>query len=133
MPSQIVWKFNPVSYRILALWGHCPALTLLLLFITLSRASGTADHVRSLDDLFPSIPCYSVLPRHIAYYIDCRHYSFDEPRPFTMSLRITHSRCNFPYYSNSSSFFSFLSHSVIVPSSICLLLFFSPPSFSSSS
>ena len=51
MPSQDVWKFTPVSYRTSALWGRCPALTPLLQLITLSRASGTADHVRSLDDL----------------------------------------------------------------------------------
>ena len=36
-PSQDVWKFTP-------------ALTLLLQLITPSRASGTADRVRSLDD-----------------------------------------------------------------------------------
>ena len=47
MPSQDVWKFTPVS-----LWGRCPALTPLLQLITPSRASGTADHVQSLDDLF---------------------------------------------------------------------------------
>ena len=52
MPSQDVWKFTPVSYRTSALWGRCPALTPLLQLITPSRASGTADHVRSLDDLF---------------------------------------------------------------------------------
>ena len=52
MPSQDVWKFTPVSYRTSALWGRCPALTPLLQVITPGRASGTADHVRSLDDLF---------------------------------------------------------------------------------
>ena len=52
MPSQDVWNFTPVSYRTSALWGRCPALTPLLQLITPSRASGTADHVRSLDDLF---------------------------------------------------------------------------------
>ena len=52
MPSQDVWKFTPVSYRTSALWGRCPALTPLLQLITTSRASGTADHVQSLDDLF---------------------------------------------------------------------------------
>jgi len=31
---------------------RCPALTPLLQLITPSRASGTADHVQSLDDLF---------------------------------------------------------------------------------
>ena len=55
MPSNVapqdVWKFTPVSYRTSALWGRCPALTLLLQLITPSRASGTADHVQSLDDL----------------------------------------------------------------------------------
>ena len=30
--------------------GRCPALSPLLHLITSSRASGTADHVRSLDD-----------------------------------------------------------------------------------
>ena len=49
-PSQDVWKFTPVSYRTSALWGRCPALTPLLQLITPSRASSTADHVRSLDD-----------------------------------------------------------------------------------
>ena len=49
-PSQDVWKFTPVSYRTSALWGRCPALTPLLQLITPSRASGTADHVRSLVD-----------------------------------------------------------------------------------
>ena len=49
--SLDVWKFNPVSYRTSALWGHYPALTPLLQLITPSRASGTADHVQSLDDL----------------------------------------------------------------------------------
>ena len=52
MPSQDVWKFTPVSYRTSALWGRCPALTSIFQLITPSRASGTADHVRSLDDLF---------------------------------------------------------------------------------
>ena len=52
MPPQDVWKFTPVSYRTSALWGRCPALTPLLQLITSSRASGTADHVQSLDDLF---------------------------------------------------------------------------------
>ena len=41
-----------MSYRTSALWGRCPALTLPLQLITPSRASGTADHVQSLDDLF---------------------------------------------------------------------------------
>ena len=52
MPPQDVWEFTPVSYRTSALWGRCPALTLLLQLITTSKASGSADHVRSLDDLF---------------------------------------------------------------------------------
>ena len=52
MPSQDIWKFSPVSYRTSAFWGRYPALTPLLQLITPSRASGTADHVRSLDDLF---------------------------------------------------------------------------------
>ena len=47
---QDVSKFPPVSYRTSALWGRCPALSPLLHLITPSRASGTADHVRSLDD-----------------------------------------------------------------------------------
>ena len=34
-----VRKFTPVSYRTSALWGRCP-----------KRASGTATHLRSLDD-----------------------------------------------------------------------------------
>ena len=44
-------KFTPLSYRTSALWGRCPALTPPLQLITPSRASGTADHVQSLDDL----------------------------------------------------------------------------------
>ena len=51
MPSQDIRKFTPVSYRISALWGRCPALTPPLQLITPSRESGTADHVQSLDDL----------------------------------------------------------------------------------
>ena len=47
-----VRKFTPVSYRTSALWGRFPALTQLPQLITPSRALGTADHVRSLDDLF---------------------------------------------------------------------------------
>ena len=50
IPPQDVRKFTPVSYRTSALWGRCPALTPLLHLITASRATGTADHVRSLDD-----------------------------------------------------------------------------------
>ena len=50
VPPQDVWKFPPVFYRTSALWGRCPALTPLLHWITPSRASGTADQVRSLDD-----------------------------------------------------------------------------------
>ena len=49
MPSNTL-KFTLMSYRTSALWGRCPALTPLFELITLSRASGTADHVRSLDD-----------------------------------------------------------------------------------
>ena len=60
-PSQDVWKFTIVSYRTSALWGRCPALTPLLQLITPSRASGTADHVRSLDDLSFSIPSFFLL------------------------------------------------------------------------
>ena len=52
MPPQDVWKFSPVFYRTSSLWGRCPVLTLLLHWITFSRALGTADHVRSLDDQF---------------------------------------------------------------------------------
>ena len=55
MPSNVapqdVWKFTPVSYRTSALWGRCPALTSPLHLNTSSRATGTIDHVRSLDDL----------------------------------------------------------------------------------
>ena len=54
MPPQDVWKFPPVFYRTSALWGRCPALTPPSYWINPSRASGTADHVRSLDDLFVS-------------------------------------------------------------------------------
>ena len=42
----------PVSYRTLAFWGCCPALTPLLNLITWSRALDTTDQVRSLDNLF---------------------------------------------------------------------------------
>ena len=58
MPSQDVCKFTPVSYRTLALWGCCPTLTTLLQLITPSRASGTTDHVQSLDDLFITAPAH---------------------------------------------------------------------------
>ena len=58
MPSQDIWKFTPVSYRTLALWGRCPALTPLLQLITPSRASGTTDHVQSLDYLFITAPAH---------------------------------------------------------------------------
>ena len=61
MPSQDVRKFTPMSYRTSVLWGHCPALTQLLQLITPSRASGTADHVGSLDDLSFSIPSFFLL------------------------------------------------------------------------
>ena len=57
MPSQDVWKYTPVSYRTSALRGRCPALTPLLQLITPSRTSGTADHVRSLDDLLCMVVC----------------------------------------------------------------------------
>ena len=60
MPSQDVWKFTSVSYRTSALWNRCPALTLLFQLITSSRASGTADHVRSLDDLFKFIKNFAM-------------------------------------------------------------------------
>ena len=60
MPSQDIWNFTPVSYRTSALWGRCPALTPLFQLITPSRASGTADHVRSLDDLFPEKFGYNI-------------------------------------------------------------------------
>ena len=52
MPSQDKKKFTLVSYWISALWGCCLALNSLLQLIIQSRASGTADHVLSLDDLF---------------------------------------------------------------------------------
>ena len=51
MPSQDVWKFTPVSYRTLALWGRRPAITPLLQLITPSRALGTADRAPSLEAL----------------------------------------------------------------------------------
>ena len=41
---------SPVFYRTSVVWSHCPALTSLLHWITPRRESGTADHVRSLDD-----------------------------------------------------------------------------------
>ena len=37
--------------------GHCLAITPLLLMIVPSRASGTADLVQSLDDLFSMFVC----------------------------------------------------------------------------
>ena len=46
-----VRKFPPVSYKTLALWGHCPAVTPLLQLITTSRPLGTADHVQTLGEL----------------------------------------------------------------------------------
>ena len=64
LPSQDIWNFTPVSYRTSALWGRCPALTPLLQLITPSRASGTADHVRSLDDLYV-FNCLTYIKRSI--------------------------------------------------------------------
>ena len=66
MPSQDVRKFTPVSYRTLALWGHCPALAPLMQLITPRRALGTADHVRSLDDQLCSgtLLHLAATPRH---------------------------------------------------------------------
>ena len=61
MLSQHIWKFTPVSYRTSALWGRCPALTPLHHWITPSRASGTADHVRSLDEYFSLLTSKSLL------------------------------------------------------------------------
>ena len=56
-------EIPPVSYRTSALWGRCPALTPLLHLITPSRASGTADHVRSLDDqLIIKYACFRQRP-----------------------------------------------------------------------
>ena len=52
MPPQDSWKFTCVLQDIGPLGPlHCPVLTPLLRLITPSRALGTADHVRSLDDL----------------------------------------------------------------------------------
>ena len=65
MPSQDVRKFTPVSYRTSVLWGRCPALTPPLQVITPSRASGTADHVQSLDDLLKTVP---LKPRIVLLY-----------------------------------------------------------------
>ena len=45
-----VMKFQVLLDRTSAFQGRCPALSPLLHLITSSRASGTADHVRSLDD-----------------------------------------------------------------------------------
>ena len=67
MPYQDVWKFTPVSYRTSALWGRCPALTPLLQLITPSRVLGTADHVRSLDDLFFFLS--SFLPSFLSFFL----------------------------------------------------------------
>ena len=49
-----------MTYRTSAFWGRCPALSPLLQLITSSRASGTADHVRSLDDLFKFIKNFAM-------------------------------------------------------------------------
>ena len=62
MPSQDVWKFTPVSYRTSALWGRCPAHSTSS-DITPSRASGTAGHVRSLDDLSSDIGLMAPYPK----------------------------------------------------------------------
>ena len=61
MPSQDNWKFTPVSDRTLAVWGRCPALTLIFQLITPSRASGTAAHVRSFDDLLLFLPLSQIV------------------------------------------------------------------------
>ena len=54
-----MWKFTPVLHRTLALWDRADARQQ-------SRATGTADQLRSLDGLlFCSCPClYSVLQPH---------------------------------------------------------------------
>ena len=57
------WRLRSVCYWTSALWGRCPALTPLLQLITPSRASGTADHVRCLDDLLlPAYTCSHTRP-----------------------------------------------------------------------
>ena len=98
MPTQDVREFTPVSYRTSALWGRCPALTLLLQLITPSSASGTADHVQSLDDLFSSFqlsfsfPSFLPLPFHT--------FSFQPFLPhssFTSSFLLS-SLCPFPHF-----------------------------------
>ena len=96
MPPQDVWKFPPVSYRTSALSGCCPALTPLFQLITPSSASGTTDHVQSLDDLFSSFhlsfgfPSFLPLPFHT--------FSFQPFLPhssFTSSFLLS-SLCPFP-------------------------------------
>ena len=44
-------------YRTSALWGRCPAPSPQPRQNCPSRATGTADHVRSLDDLLGPVPC----------------------------------------------------------------------------
>ena len=56
-------KFTPVLYRILTSYSHCLALTPLRQ--QLSRAMGTADHMRSLHDLFKFHLSSMVLRSHV--------------------------------------------------------------------
>ena len=52
------WSVGPLVHKTSALLGRCLALTLLHQLITPSVASGTADHVQSLDDLFIAAPAH---------------------------------------------------------------------------
>ena len=71
-------------YRTSAFWGRCPACTPPLQLITSSRASGTADHVRSLDNQFffslafsPSI--YDFFPTAIIHVV-CIPVTYKTPK-----------------------------------------------------
>ena len=96
MSSQDVWKFTPVSYRTSALWGRCPALTPIIQVITPSRASGTADHVLSLDDLFI----------HLAFLLHstCLPFAFNLPSFCIQVAFLLPSTC-LPFSFNLPSFF----------------------------
>ena len=73
MPSKDVWKFTSVSTKTSTLWGRSVALTPLLPLITPSRASGTADHVQSLDDLLSFILAMAEIRLQQMKLVDIRH------------------------------------------------------------
>ena len=81
MPPKDIWKFIPVSYRTLVLWGHCPVFNPIMPLIAPSRVSGTADQTCTfsypsgwLDLPSQTFRLWSVILfkgfSHWAYYLD---------------------------------------------------------------